>query len=290
MMKRTWLLLPLLFWGCAGGETAPEDSSLALHMRFRSKSGNLVTERVVRWDPKETAFIVCDMWDSHWCKGAARRVAELAVAMNRVLIAARNKGVLIIHAPSTTMEFYKDTPARRRAQEASHAEPPAPLSTSDRWGTKWVWPDALHEGDLPIDDSDMGCDCPTKCKVRDAWTRQISTLEIDQERDAITDDGQETVNLLAEHRIKHVVLLGVHLNMCVLGRPFAIRQMVHQKRDVALMRDMTDTMYCSKMRPMVTHFAGTDLVVEHIEKYWCPSFTSPDLVGGRVFRFSEDPR
>ena len=31
--------------------------------------------------------------------------------------------------------------------------------------------------------------------------------------------------------------------MCVLGRPFGIRQMVHLGKNVALMRDMTDTMY-----------------------------------------------
>jgi nicotinamidase-related amidase len=290
MKHPAWLLLPLLLWGCSGAEPVPADGPLVLNLRSRSKSGNVTTENAVRWEPKETAIIVCDMWDGHWCKGAARRVAELAVAMNRVLHAARDRGVFIIHAPSTTVDFYKDTEARQRAQDAAHVEPAAPLSTAERWGTKWCWPDGSREGDLPIDDSDMGCDCPTKCKVRDAWTRQISTLEIDQSRDAITDDGQETLNLLADHGIRHVVLLGVHLNMCVLGRPFAIRQLVKQGKDVALMRDMTDTMYCSKMRPFVNHFAGTDLVVEHIEKYWCPSFTSAELVGGRRFRFSEDTR
>jgi nicotinamidase-related amidase len=293
MNNTLWLLLllPLLFLGCSGGaESATPEGGLSFHLRSRSKSGNVTTEQVVHWDPKATAIIVCDMWDGHWCKGAARRVAELAVAMNRVLHAARDRGVFIIHAPSTTVGFYKDTEARKRAQDASHVDPVTPLSTAERWGTKWVWPDISQEGDFPIDDSDMGCDDPEKCRVRDAWTRQISTLEIDQARDAITDDGQETLNLLEEHHIKHVILMGVHLNMCVLGRPFGIRQLVRQKKEVVLMRDMTDTMYCSKMRPNVNHFAGTDLVVEHIEKYWCPSLTSADLVGGKVFRFSEDPR
>jgi hypothetical protein len=270
-------------------DASTPDTSLTLHLRSRAKSGEASTP-VARWDPKETAFIVCDMWDDHWCRGAARRVGELAVAMNRVLAAARDRGSLIIHGPSSTVAFYKDTPARKRAQAAPYAPSPAPLSADDRWGTKWCWPDKAREPDLPIDDSDMGCDCPTKCALREAWTRQIATLEIDQNRDAITDDGQETVNLLAQYKIKHVVLLGVHLNMCVLGRPFAIRQLVHQGRDVALMRDMTDTMYCSKRRPFVNHFAGTDLVIEHVEKYWCPTFSSGDLIGGEGFRFSEDKR
>lgn len=230
------------------------------------------------------------MWDDHWCKGAARRVAELSGPMNRLIEVARSRGVFILHAPSTCMAFYQDTPARKRAQAAPHADPPAPLSKEARWGTAWCWPDKSREPELPIDDSDMGCDCATRCVIRDAWSREIPTLTVDPAADAVTDDGQETVNLLAERDIRHVVLLGVHLNMCVLGRPFGIRQMVHQGRDVALVRDMTDTMYNSKMRPMVNHFAGTDLVVEHIERYWCPSFTSDEVVGGVRFKFHEDLR
>ena len=135
----------------------------------------------------------------------------------------------------------------------------------------------------------MGCDCAVKCKIRDAWTRQIATIEI-ADADAITDDGQETVNLLESRGLKNVILCGVHLNMCVLGRPFAIRQMVNVGKRVALMRDLTDTMYNHEMRPQVNHFAGTDLVVEHIEKVWCPSFTSADITGRRPFRFAEDSR
>ena len=136
----------------------------------------------------------------------------------------------------------------------------------------------------------MGCDCPTKCTIREAWTREIAAIEIDQSVDAITDDGQETVNLLAERGIRHVVLLGVHLNMCVLGRPFAIRQIVHQGRDVALMRDMTDTMYNPDRPPGVSHFAGTALMVSHVERFWCPTFTSSDITGRPSFKFQGDPQ
>ena len=286
-MKRL-IVLAMLLGGCGGMETS--GGSLDLHLRSRAKATGEASASTVHWDPGHTAFIVCDMWDDHWCKGAARRVGELAGPMNQVLAEARKRGVFILHAPSTCVAFYKDSPARRRAQQAPAAPSPAPLSKEIRWGTAWCWPDKAREPELPIDDSDMGCDCAAKCTIREAWSREIATIEIDQSVDAVTDDGQETVNLLAERGIQHVVLLGVHLNMCVLGRPFAIRQMVHQGRDVALMRDMTDTMYNSKMKPQVNHFAGTDLVVEHIERHWCPSFTSADVVGGTPFKFKEDPR
>ena len=79
--------------------------------------------------------------------------------------------------------------------------------------------------------------------------------------------------------------MGVHLNMCVLGRPVGIRQMVTVGKNVVLMRDMTDTMYNPKKRPFVSHFAGTDLVVQHVEKFWCPSITSTALPHSRPIGF-----
>jgi len=82
----------------------------------------------------------------------------------------------------------------------------------------------------------------------------------------------------------------VHTNMCVLGRPFAIRRLVAEEFSVALFRDMTDTMYNSRGKPFVDHFTGTDLVIEHIEKHLCPTVTSDQVLGGKPFRFSEDQR
>jgi len=262
------------------------DSPLQLHLRTRD--GRTAREETASWDPAKTALIICDMWDDHWCKSAARRVGEMAGPLNETVKAARARGVFIIHSPSTCTDFYKDTPQRRRAQAALFAPTPLPLVTAERWGTAWYWIDGQREGVLPIDDSDMGCSCTgKKCEIRSAWTRQIATIEM-ADADAITDNGQETWNLLTARGIDNVILCGVHLNMCVLGRPFAIRQLVTLGKHVALMRDMTDTMYNPERPPGVSHFAGTALVVEHVEKYWCPSFTSTDLTGMPAFRFKGD--
>lgn len=270
-----------------------EPASLTLNLRARTAAPGQApvapTQRTVEWDPKKTAIIVCDMWDHHWCKSAEARVGELAGPMNEMLKAARARGVFVIHAPSTCTDFYKDTPQRKRAQSAPTAKTPVPLATAERWGTAWNWPDGKREGVLPIDDSDMGCDCKVKCEIRSPWTRQIVAIEI-ADADAITDNGQETWNLLAERKIENVILCGVHLNMCVLGRPFAIRQMTKLGMNVALIRDMTDTMYNPDHPPAVSHFEGTDRVVEHVERYWCPSFLSTDITGKPAFRFKADTR
>jgi nicotinamidase-related amidase len=273
-------------------ETMVAESPLSLTLRSRTLTNGevRVVEQAVQWEPRKTALIICDMWDDHWCKSAARRVAELAGPLNETVKAARARGVFIIHAPSSVMAFYEDTPQRSRARMAPFAATPVPLATAERWGTTWCWPDARREEVLPIDDSDMGCSCSgTKCIVREAWKRQIATIEIAPE-DAVTDRGQETWNLLAERGTDQVLICGVHLNMCVLGRPFAIRQQVYLGKRIALMRDLTDTMYNPDRPPGVDHFTGTDRVVAHVERYWCPTIVSTDITGKVPFRFREDSR
>ena len=285
----------LLVLSLAPMQMRAAESTLVLNLRSRvtSKADPNrfdVTDKKVTWDAKKTALVVCDMWDDHWCKSAARRVGEMAGPLNEVVKQAQAKGMLIIHGPSSVTSFYTNTPQRKLAQTAPFVRSSVPLSTSERWGTMWCWPDPKREPDMPIDDSDMGCSCAgTKCTIREAWTRQISTIEM-ATGDALTDNGQETWNLLQQRGIENVILTGVHLNMCVLGRPFGIRQMVAVGKRVALMRDLTDTMYNPDKPPKVDHFTGTDLVVGHVEKYWCPTFTSTDLTGRPPFRFKEDRR
>lgn len=244
-------------------------------------------EQELRWDPARTALILCDLWDRHWCRGATARVAEMAPRVNAFLAAARTRGALIIHAPSDTMAFYADWPQRRRARETLAAGPAPPAEVN-----RWCALDPTREAALPVDDSDGGCDDTPPCpppQGKYPWQRQHPAVEIAPE-DFISDRGDEIRAVLTQRGIEHVLVLGVHANMCVLGRPFAIRALVRAGKNVALVRDLTDTMYNSRRRPFVSHFAGTDLVVAHIERYWCPSVTSADLLGGEPFRFAADRR
>jgi len=108
------------------------------------------------------------MWDRHWCRGATGRVATSAKMARPLLARARSRGALIGHAPSDTMEFYRDAPQR------------------------------LAIRSLPM----------------------------------------------------HAILI----------------------------RDLTCAMYDPKAAPYVSHEAGTELVIQYREKYWCPSVPSSDLL------------
>lgn len=301
---RTWILAALVLplGGFAAADAAaggPLGLRLRSRVELKDRPGQFqVIEKAAAWEPGETAFIVCDMWDLHHCLNAVRREKEMAPRMEQVLRAARDRGVLIIHAPSSCMDTYKDHPARKRALEAPKSKN---LPTDIGQWCKQI--PSEEKGQYPIDQSDGGED-DDLAEHRDwaakltamgrnpgsPWKSEIDVLTIDPARDVISDNGEEIWSVLEQKKVKNVVLMGVHLNMCVLGRPFGLRQMAKNGKNVVLMRDLTDTMYNPERAPQVSHFTGTDLMIEHVEKFVCPSMTSDQIIGGQPLRYSTDKR
>jgi nicotinamidase-related amidase len=239
--------------------SALQAADLNLPLRTRPEGKEQQTVRTLA--PDQVAALVCDMWDNHWCRGAARRVDEMAPRMNAMLKKIRDAGIPVIHAPSDVMDFYKDYPQRRLMAAISRTEPP-PERT-------------MVEPALPIDDSDGGCD--TDDQTHKAWKRQHPAIEI-APGDMISDNGLEVYSFLRARGAGNLIVMGVHTNMCVLNRKFAIKQMTKWGVNCILVRDMTDAMYDPKDRPHVSHEQGTELVIQHIERYWAPSILSSELI------------
>jgi nicotinamidase-related amidase len=289
ILTRNCLALALIIAAtCTAFAATSSPLSLRLHRLVQTEPGSdqwRPLDVVTNWDSRGTAAVICDMWDHHWCQGATARVAEMAPRMNQVITELRHRGVLIIHCPSETMDFYRNTPGRKLAEDAPKVDLDAIIQRSAARLSQ-------TEPPLPLDDSDGGCDDLPRCQEGHwppfPWSREIATLQI-EEGDAITDNAQAYC-LMRQRGITNVIVMGVHENMCVLGRPFSIRQMVKLGQNVVLMRDLTDTMYNSRRRPWVDHFTGTDLVCWHIEKFWCSTITSDQIIGGQPFRFAADTK
>ena len=130
----------------------------------------------------------------------------------------------------------------------------------------------------PVDSADGGCDDSPSPKQYRAWTRQHAAIVIDEEKDGISDNGHEIYSLLKERGISNILVMGVHTNMCILHRSFAIKPMTRLGMKCILVRDLTDAMYNPKSKPFVSHEEGTEQIIQFIEKNWCPTCLSADLV------------
>src|SRR5437763_6976700 len=121
--------LPIAFMSCLSAFVPAlaqdaQQPALKLHLRSQAvvAAKNAVLLQDETWKASQTAIIVCDVWDAHHCLNAVRRLEELLPTMNRVLETARAEGAMIIHAPSSCVEPYKDHPARKRAKDAPAAK------------------------------------------------------------------------------------------------------------------------------------------------------------------------
>jgi nicotinamidase-related amidase len=225
-----------------------ETPNLELYLRTRVKAFKGSNEWEEVYFQKDilmtkTAMLICDVRDKHWCAGASQRVDALVVHMAPLIDEARACGIQIIHAPSGVMDFYRGTEQRQRVISAPKVEPPPNLNLSDP--------------PLPIDDSNGGCDTPDK--PYEVWTSEHPAIHIGAE-DGISDSGHEVYNFFRQHGIMHLLVMGVHTNICVLRRSFGIRQMTNWGINCILLRDLTDAMYSPNDRPYVSH--------EQVRNWW----------------------
>jgi nicotinamidase-related amidase len=251
----------------------------------------------VTWQPDRVAVIICDVWDYHHSINAVRRLDEMLPTMNALVAKMRSAGSLVIHAPSDCMPHYAEHPARLRAVSVPRKDLPHQIAS---WNCRL---EREHSAIYPLDQSDGGeDDDPEEHKEWSAklsslgrnpslpWAAQNPAIEIDSNQDYISDRGDEVWAILKHHQIEHVVMIGVHTNMCVLGRPFGLRQLVNQGMDVVLVRDLTDCMYNPKRWPYVDHYSGNDLMIAYVENVVCPTITSDQILGGTPVAFTDDSR
>ena len=298
-MKRLLIAFSLL----VAFESSAKPADLELTLRYQEPTSQSSTNfhrlhRSENWQPKQTAVIVCDMWDSHHCVNAVRRVAQLAPRINEFCEILRGQGVAIIHAPSSCVDSYRDHPARSRVEEIPMSKSlPEDIASwcnqipAEEMAAYPLDQSAGGEDDDPADHAQWATRLEADGRnPRSPWKSQVASIRIDGERDFISDNGEEVWSILAAKGIENVILVGVHTNMCVLGRPFGLRRLAAAGKNVVLCRDLTDTMYDPNAWPYANHFTGTDLIISHIERYVCPTIASEQVLGGDEFRFRMDQR
>lgn len=274
--SRLSLISLLVLQWLHAGDLAVDATELKVTLKYQvpSATGRLAWaehESMASWQANETCIILVDVWDKHWCPTATERLSALAMLMNNTLAAARKMGVLIVHAPSDCMAFYEDYPQRKWVLQLPNVTLPA---------------DKPHvEPTFPLDASDGGCDVPAQSYQ--AWHRENPLITIAEE-DAISagQDGrqtsQEIYNIMSARKIRNALYAGVHENMCIMTRPFGIKQLVKWDQfNVALIRELVDVMYNPLLSPYVSHAEGTHLMTGFIEKFWASTMSMYDFLNAR---------
>lgn len=239
-----------------------------LNLRRRSEifpNSNIVqiieTEKSLK--SSEVGVLVIGMWSSHACQVATDRLDELAPKVDSFLKKCRNSGCKVIFGSSslTKSPTYKQNVAHMKG---------LPFASLRDYGMPQYPP-------LPIDDSDGGIVTKNPSFKRSEVDMHPGVTVCPE--DAMSDNNKEILNFLHHHGIKLLLVCGVHLNMCVLDRPYGIKNLMRFGFPTCLVRDLTDPMYNPKEGTgPATRAEATEMVVQYVERYFCPSIHSEDLM------------
>lgn len=264
-LQRTGSGCSLLALGAMAGSPGPTlvragDTVIKLTLQTRDKNAQPIrTNETV--DAGKVGIIIIDPWNYHWCMTAAQRVGALVPRMNGVLECARQLGMQVIWAPTDVAGMYVGTPQRERALAVAYRSVPK------------VLPDLTCNFSVP--GNHCMCGPGHSCLGNYGWDGMHPDL-VFGENDLISCGTQETYSNLVERGITHVIYMGVHTNVCVFGKPEAIRYMWGAGLRCMLARDITDAITQYVPADGFTPDYGTQRVIEDLEKAGLPTINMVD--------------
>lgn len=229
----------------------PRTLTLSLQSRGADDKPAVRKETV---DPRRVGIVVVDVWNYHWCKTATMRVDALVPRINGALDAARSLGMTVMLCPSDVVEAYVGWPQRETILAMpKHALPP------------------LSKIECPSPPDGGGCACGReRCVGNYGWDAMHPALRI-AGGDLMPDTLEEVWTLCKDRNLTHLIYVGVHTQVCLLGKPMGLRNLKAAGMQCILARDVTDAHPGYDPEKNFTPDGHTADVVLHFERHLAPT-------------------
>lgn len=229
-------------------------AEIELTLQTRDPSSGSVVLTREKVDPARVGVIAVDVWNWHWCKTATMRVDAFVPRMNRALEAARALGMTVMLCPSDVVDNYVGYPQR----EAVLVLDKTPV------------PNVVTVTCPPVPDAG-GCACGReRCAGNYGWDGMHPALRIGAE-DLMPDTQAEVYAICRQRGLTHLIYVGFHTQVCLLGKPMGLRAMKSAGLRCMLARDMTDAHPGYDPARGFTPDLNTEQVVQHFEKHLSPT-------------------
>ncbi len=228
--------------------------AISLELQRRDPVTGAILLQKEEVDPKRVGVIAVDVWNFHWCKTATMRVDAFVPRMNKALEAARALGMAVMFCPSDVVENYAGYPQREAIFDL-------PIVTV---------PKVMDVTCPPVPDAG-GCACGReRCGGNYGWDGMHPSLMIGR-HDLMPDTQAEVYAICQKYGLTHLIYVGFHTQVCLLGKPMGLRAMKAAGLHCVLARDMTDAHPGYDPSRNFTPDLNTDQVVEHFEKHLAPT-------------------
>lgn len=230
-----------------GGSKATE---IALTLQTREPATGTIQWTAERVDPHRVGVIAVDVWNYHWCKTATMRVDAFVPRIDRALDAARELGMTVMLCPSDVVDNYVGYPQREAVLALPKVEVPSLIDVTCP----------------PVPDA-RGCE---RCAGNYGWDGMHPGLRIGPD-DLMPDTQAEVYAICRKKRLTHLIYVGFHTQVCLLGKPMGLKAMKSAGLKCVLARDMTDAHPGYDPTRGFTPDLNTAQVIEHFEKHLAPT-------------------
>jgi len=122
----------------------------------------------------------------------------------------------------------------------------------------------------PVPDAG-GCACGReRCAVNYGWDGMHPALRIG-DADLMPDTQAEVYAICQKYGLTHLIYVGFHTQVCLLGKPMGLKAMKAAGLECVLARDLTDAHPGYDPSRQFTPDLNTEQVIEHFEKYLAPT-------------------
>jgi len=237
---------------------------------YKHKNSSSPEEIATEWSQNETAVIVVDLWDNHWCRSTLEQIRELVPRVEKFLTVVRNSGVLVIHAPTNVHDFYRRYLQRKRVidMKETYLKDKKIKKVPSRKHYRPSESQPLYMG------KENGClDVPTPAHKL-VWKRQATGITIAKDDLILRNDRQELLGIVRSKKLTNLIYVGVAANSCILKRAIGLISMSEAgfgRNNLAICRDLTEVQYNPKQPPFVTSIEALNLQISFIEKLYASS-------------------
>ena len=261
-MRLPWFALTAItiFSIIAGRAVFGAERLLEFDLQTRDPKTSQVTTAKQKLDPKKTGIVIVDPWNFHWCMTACQRVEAMVPRWNRALECARKLDMQVTWAPTDVASQYVGTPQRERALAVEYLEVPRVRDLACRF-TCPVGPCMCGPG--------------IACRVNYGWDGMAPGLVLGQQ-DLIVSGLPEIYSLCKKRELTHVIYMGLHTNMCLFGKPPALRNMHAAGFDCMVCRDINDAFTHYDPGRGFTPDDGTAHTVADLERAGIPTINMAD--------------
>lgn len=236
---------------------APADE-IELRLQSRDPATGDVKITPTRIDSRKLGVVVVDIWNWHWCKTAAARVGSFVPRMNATLAALRELGAQVYLCPTDVADAYVGTPQREAALDVEPLPLPKAVST-----------------ECPPPPNGPGCACIARCRGNFGWNAMHPDLVLG-DRDLMPNNRATLYTLAKQRGITHLLYMGVHTQVCLLGKDIGLRNMKALGFECVLARDLTDSHPDYDPARGIDPDVLTVRTVAHFERYLCSTINSKD--------------